>query len=56
MEGKVSNTTTAVTLKSEQTKESIAGQKQGKKKSNKSWEAFGKSKGCFIVNDPKFFL
>ncbi len=27
-----------------------------KKKTNKTWEAFGKSKGCFIVNDPKFFL
>lgn len=27
-----------------------------KKRVNKTWEAFGKSKGCFIVNDPKFLL
>lgn len=27
-----------------------------KKKTNKTWEAFGKSKGCFIINDPKFLL
>ena len=27
-----------------------------KKKANKTWEAFGKSKGCFIINDPKFLL
>ncbi|MDO4162975.1 MAG: hypothetical protein Q4D56_01125 [Bacteroides sp.] len=26
------------------------------KKTNKTWEAFGKSKGCFIINDPKFML
>lgn len=26
------------------------------KKTNKTWEAFGKSKGCFIINDPKFLL
>ena len=29
--------------------------KQGKKV-NKTWEAFGKSKGCFIINDPRFLL
>ena len=29
--------------------------KQGKK-TNKTWEAFGKSKGCFIINDSKFLL
>lgn len=29
---------------------------QGAKRTNRSWEAFGKSKGCFIVNDPKFSL
>lgn len=27
-----------------------------KKKTNKTWEAFGRSKGCFIINDPKFLL
>ncbi len=27
-----------------------------KKKTNRTWEAFGKSKGCFIINDPKFML
>lgn len=27
-----------------------------KKRTNKTWEAFGKSKGCFIINDPKFLL
>lgn len=27
-----------------------------KKRTNKTWEAFGKSKGCFIINDPKFML
>ena len=26
------------------------------KKTNRTWEAFGKSKGCFIINDPKFLL
>lgn len=26
------------------------------KKTNKTWEAFGRSKGCFIINDPKFLL
>lgn len=26
------------------------------KKTNRTWEAFGKSKGCFIINDPKFML
>lgn len=30
--------------------------KNSKKKTNKTWEAFGKSKGCFIINDPKFLL
>ena len=30
--------------------------KAPKKKTNKTWEAFGKSKGCFIINDPKFLL
>ena len=29
--------------------------KQGKKVS-KTREAFGKSKGCFIINDPRFLL
>lgn len=29
---------------------------QPKKKTNRTWEAFGKSKGSFIINDPKFFL
>lgn len=32
------------------------GQTTEKKKTNKTWEAFGKSKGCFIINDPKFLL
>lgn len=31
-------------------------EKSSKKKTNKTWEAFGKSKGCFIINDPKFLL
>ena len=26
------------------------------KKTNRTWEAFGRSKGCFIINDPKFLL
>lgn len=26
------------------------------KRTNKTWEAFGRSKGCFIVNDPAFRL
>ena len=26
------------------------------KKTNKTLVAFGKSKGCFIINDPKFML
>lgn len=30
--------------------------KEETKKTNKSWEAFGKSKGCFIINDPQFML
>lgn len=30
--------------------------KSSRKKTNKTWEAFGKSKGCFIINDPKFLL
>lgn len=29
---------------------------QKPKKTNRTWEAFGKSKGCFIINDPKFLL
>lgn len=29
---------------------------QETKVTNKSWEAFGKSKGCFTINDPKFLL
>lgn len=33
-----------------------AEKKNAKKKTNKTWEAFGKSKGCFIINDPKFLL
>lgn len=30
--------------------------KASSKKTNKTWEAFGRSKGCFIINDPKFLL
>jgi len=30
--------------------------KQEPKRTNKSWEAFGRSKGCFVINDPKFML
>lgn len=31
--------------------------KDGKgKKVNRTWEAFGRSKGCFVINDPKLFL
>ncbi len=30
--------------------------KKVSRKVNKTWEAFGKSKGCFIVYDPKFML
>lgn len=26
------------------------------KKTNRTWEAFGRSKGCFIINDPQFML
>lgn len=26
------------------------------KRTNKTWEAFGRSRGCFIINDPKFAL
>lgn len=33
-----------------------AEKKNAQKKTNKTWEAFGKSKGCFIINDPKFLL
>lgn len=29
---------------------------QEPKRTNKSWEAFGRSQGCFTVNDPKFML
>ncbi len=37
-------------------KEEVKESKKSKKKVNKTWEAFGKSKGCFIINDPKFML
>jgi len=30
--------------------------KQEPKRTNKSWEAFGRSRGCFVINDPKFML
>lgn len=26
------------------------------KNTNKSWDTFGKSKGCFVINDPKLML
>ena len=26
------------------------------KKTNRTWEAFGRSQGCFIINDPAFRL
>lgn len=37
-------------------KKEVKESKKSKKKVNKTWEAFGKSKGCFIINDPKFML
>lgn len=37
-------------------KEAECKMKVPEKKTNKTWEAFGKSKGCFIINDPKFLL
>ena len=30
--------------------------KPKKKRINRTWEAFGRSKGCFIINDPQFML
>lgn len=43
--------------KIEKAKETVkANNPKPKKKTNKTWEAFGKSKGCFIINDPKLLL
>ncbi len=51
MEKDKKETTTQETKQAESSKE-----QQPKKKTNRTWEAFGKSKGCFIINDPKFML
>lgn len=32
------------------------GRQKKQEQTNRSWEAFGKSRGCFTVNDPQFFL
>ena len=39
-----------------QAKEKEQAKKPTAKKPNRTWEAFGKSKGCFVINDPKFLL
>lgn len=42
--------------KAERIQEKKETKKPEAKKTNKTWEAFGRSKGCFIINDPQFML
>lgn len=42
--------------KQQEKEKQVSSNQDLKKKVNKSWEAFGRLKGAFIINDPKFLL
>lgn len=42
--------------KSQKAADTQAEKKQEPKRTNKSWEAFGRSKGTVIVNDPTLLI